>query len=102
MSKMFESLDDLIADFEAFKSEHIHITDPNTFHLYVIRPEHISGHWRRELATELKTMGLAYCTKFNRWYWHNHLERQPNLDLRDERLLEALLYPAVNKVVDLG
>ncbi len=102
MSKLLESFEDLIADFEAFKSEHKEITDPKTFHLYVIRQEHVAGEWLRELDAELKRMGLAYCQKFHRWYWHNHLERQRDFDLRDARLLEALLYPAVNKVVDLG
>lgn len=102
MSRKLESFEDLVADFELFKSEHEHVTNPNTFHVYMIRQENVKGEWYRELATELKAMGLAYCRKFNRWYWHNHLERQPDFDLRDERLLEALLYPAVNKVVDLG
>lgn len=102
MSKLLESFDDLVSDFESFKSAHKDITDPTTFHLYVIRQENISGEWYRALAIDLKALGLAYCQKFNRWYWHNHLGRQPDFDIRDEKLLEALLYPAVNKVVDLG
>lgn len=99
MSRAVESMDNLIADIKRFQAEHEKVTCPKTFHVYIIGTENFSAR-ERHFANDMRDLGLAYCQKYNRWYWHNHLKRQPDFDLRDEKLIHKVLFPA--EVVDLG
>ena len=102
MGRELEGFDDLIADFQAFKAEHTTVTCPKTFYVYIVKDENVWGDWKRQLVLDLQKLGFAYSREHQRFYWHNHLNLNAVLDIRDNKLIDAVLYPAKGRVVDLG
>lgn len=101
---MYEDIikfEDMVEDFNSFRNEHKDKNDPKVFNIYLVRTEHFSGTLRRQLGIDLERLGLAYCQKYDCWYWHQHLDVDFVLDIRDAKLVHKMIYKQ-KEWVDLG
>ena len=84
----FESL---TADLEKFKAEHANEVNPRLFHVFTISTEGQPFSWSGFFGKDLEGLGMAYCSKYKCWYWHNRLEKERHLDLRDARIIGTFI-----------
>ena len=47
--------------------------------------------WSGFFGKDLEGLGMAYCSKYKCWYWHNRLEKERDLDLRDARIIGTFI-----------
>ena len=85
------SFEDLKADLERFKAEHANEVNPRLFHVFTISTEGQPFSWSGFFGKDLEGLGMAYCSQYKCWYWHNRLEKERHLDLRDARIISTFI-----------
>lgn len=83
------TMDEVLAEVKEYQEAHKDESNPKTFHIYVLYPQNMT-YWQPYVDKDVKALGMVWSERHRCWYWHEHLNPDHVLDIRDDAIIKHM------------